>query len=69
MPGFDELALEANRHLKTTPMGKYVPNSKDPTFTDQLWEVQSVNMLRAAWENVLRGTFGFSHLSYSNHGL
>lgn len=34
-------------------MGKYVPNSKDPIFSDQLWKVQSVNMLRAAWENVM----------------
>lgn len=54
--GFYELALEASHHLKTTPVGKYTPNSKDPNFTDQLQEVQPANMLRTACKNaVFRG--------------
>ena len=39
--------------LKNYSYGKICASSKDPTITHQLWEVQSVNTLRAAWKNVV----------------
>lgn len=39
--------------LKNYSYRKTRASSKDPTFTHQLWEVQPVNMLRAAWKNVM----------------
>ena len=44
---------ESQPSLKNYSYGKIRASCKDPSFTHQLWEVQSVNTLRAACKNVV----------------